>query len=402
MTSEYAFVPILVGLVIVLSAAVAIPVQYGQNATAADYGAMVAGRHIAKGQISNVQIDSAGVPGWIQSGIWVLKAGMDKNNEPESVQFVAKFSMVMPDGNAMHVHKLYDFASTDFRTEQNGTIDVIEGTATVTMRDGPVTDVPVTIKVFNKAVIGIWIGPDKVDGHFGAAPIYGLLSTKSRTTMEDMVSMTGAGNKTDSAIISPTNFVSSVNNPYFTLTPGTSYTYETKTDEGIEKNIVLVTNETKEILGVTTTVVWDRVWLDEELTEETFDWYAQDKKGNVWYMGEDSKEYGDGNAVSTKGSWVAGVNGAEPGIIMEANPKVGDSYRQEYYKGEAEDMGDVISLKESVTVPYGTFTDCLQTRDWSKIDASLNEYKYYCTAVGSVVLEVVVEDGERSELIKVE
>src|SRR6185436_2584802 len=98
-------------------------------------------------------------------------------------------------------------------------------------------------------------------------------------------------------------------------------------------------------------VVWDRVWdEDNELTEETFDWYAQDKEGNVWYLGEDSREYDDGN-VSVEGSWETGVDGAEAGIIMEANPQIGDSYRQEYYKGHAEDMGDVVSLNASVTVP---------------------------------------------------
>lgn len=146
-------------------------------------------RHLLRGQISNVQLDSAGMPDWIQSGIWVLKASIDENNEPQSVQFVARFSMVMPDGNAMHVHKIYGFKPTDFSTEQNDTIQVLEGTATVTMRDGPVTDVPLTIKVFNKSVFGLWIGPDKVDGHFGSSVIYGVLSAGSRGSMGEMNSM---------------------------------------------------------------------------------------------------------------------------------------------------------------------------------------------------------------------
>lgn len=203
-------------------------------------------------------------------------------------------------------------------------------------------------------------------------------------------------------VINPSNFVSKINNPYHTLTPEKSYTYQAETEEGTEKNIVVVTDKTKEILGVTTIVVWDRVWLDEELIEETYDWYVQDKEGNVWYFGEDSKEYEDGKVVSTEGSWEAGVNEAEPGIVMEANPKIGDSYRQEYYKGEAEDMADVIALNESVTVPYGTFKNCLKTRDWSKIDSTLNEYKYYCSDVNAVVLEVVVDSGERTELISIQ
>jgi len=203
--------------------------------------------------------------------------------------------------------------------------------------------------------------------------------------------------------INPSNFVSIINNPYYTLTPGTNYTYQSDTADGIEKNILIVTNKTKQIMEVTTIEVWDRVWLNDQLIEETYDWYAQDKEGNVWYFGEDSKEYDPvtQEVISTEGSWEAGVDGAKPGIIMKANPKIGDSYRQEYYKGEAEDMADVVSLGETVTVPFGTFKNCLKTRDWSKIDPTLNEYKYYSPDVAGVVLEVIVDSGERVELVNV-
>jgi len=201
--------------------------------------------------------------------------------------------------------------------------------------------------------------------------------------------------------IDPANFVGVVDNPYYTLKPGTIYTYASETEEGMERNEVVVTDQTKEVLGVTTIVVWDRVWIDHELIEETYDWYAQDKEGNVWYFGEDSREYEDGEVVSTQGSWEAGVGGAKPGIIMEGQPEVGDSYRQEYYEGQAEDMADVVALGETVTVPYGTFKNCLETRDWSKIDPSLNEYKYYSSEVGGIILEVVVDSGERVELLDV-
>jgi hypothetical protein len=198
----------------------------------------------------------------------------------------------------------------------------------------------------------------------------------------------------------PCNFGNEIiDNPYFTLTPGTTFTYQTKTEDGTEKDMVIVTNQTKEILGITTTVVWDRVWLDEELTEETFDWHAQDKQGNVWYMGEDSKEYENGKVVSTEGSWEAGVDGAKPGIIMEADPQVGDSYRQEYYPGHAEDAAKVVSLNETVTVPFGTFTSCLQTKDVNLLEPTQDEDKYYCTNVGGVTLEVAIDSGERTELI---
>jgi hypothetical protein len=200
----------------------------------------------------------------------------------------------------------------------------------------------------------------------------------------------------------PCNFSNEIiDNPYFALIPGTAFTYESVTEEGTEEIIVVVTNETKEILGVTATVVHDTASLDGDLIEDTFDWFAQDKEGNVWYLGEDTKEYENGEVVSTEGSWEAGVDGAEAGIVMLADPQVGDTYRQEWYPGHAEDAAEVVSLSEEVTVPYGTFTNCLQTREFSTIDPELNEYKYYCTAVGAVTLEVVIDSGERVELIDV-
>lgn len=211
-------------------------------------------------------------------------------------------------------------------------------------------------------------------------------------------------NVSDSGIIennilefNPSNFVLGINNPYYSLIPETMYTYESETEDGLEKNIVTVTSEKKEILGVQTTVVWDRVWLDDELIEETYDWYSQDNEGNIWYFGEDSKEYEDGVVVSTKGSWEAGVDGAQQGIIMKANPQPGDSYRQEYYRGEAEDMAEVISIDETVTVPYGTYTNCLKTKEWNPLEPGSEEYKYYCPDIG-LVLEIVVDSGEKVEL----
>jgi len=198
-------------------------------------------------------------------------------------------------------------------------------------------------------------------------------------------------------VINPSDFVSEVDNTYFTLTPGSSYFYKTETKNGSESSIVIVTYQTKKILGVDTSEVWDRIWSNGLLIEETLDWYAQDRDGNVWYFGESSKEYDTGGVASTEGSWEAGVDGAKPGIIMKANPKVGDSYRQEYYAGNAEDMGDVVSLGETVNVSYKTFKDCLKTKDWSKIDSTLVEYKYYCPEAGSIVLEVA-DSGDKTEL----
>src|SRR4030095_16811931 len=154
--------------------------------------------------------------------------------------------------------------------------------------------------------------------------------------------------KAPSLQIDPNNFVSEVTNPYFPLKPGTTFIYEGESDGVPTREVVQVTRDTKEILDVLTTVVHVRTYEDGVLIEDTFDWYAQDEDGNVWYFGEDTKELdAGGNVISTEGSWEAGVNGAEPGIIMEADPKKGDRYQQELAPGVAEDMAQVIGFEDS-------------------------------------------------------
>ncbi len=198
----------------------------------------------------------------------------------------------------------------------------------------------------------------------------------------------------------PALFVPGVDNPLFPLVPGTTFTYEKETDEGTETTEVEVLHATKVILGVTCVVVRDIVTLDGELIEDTLDWFAQDLFGNVWYLGEESKDYENGVLVSTEGSWEAGVDGAVAGIIMLAGPIVGLAYRQEFYAGVAEDMGAVESLRETVTVPHGTFANCLKTRDFTPLEPGVAERKYYAPGIGRVL--ETNDDGERSELISVE
>jgi hypothetical protein len=195
----------------------------------------------------------------------------------------------------------------------------------------------------------------------------------------------------------PEDFVRHVDNPYFPLVPRTEFKYVAETEDGREINTVTVTRNTKRILGVTATVVRDRVFVDGELKEDTFDWYAQDEDGNVWYLGEDTKEYEDGVVVSTEGSWLAGKNGARPGIIMLAHPRPGDFYKQEVAPGVAEDQARVIHLDRTVTVPYGTFRHCLQTFETTPLDATAREDKYYAPGLGQV-LTVSRTSGERTEL----
>jgi hypothetical protein len=152
-------------------------------------------------------------------------------------------------------------------------------------------------------------------------------------------------------------FTTTIDNEYFPLKPGTTFLYE----GGTEHSEMSVTSDTKMVMGVECVVVDHREWEGEKLIERTYDWFAQDNKGTVWYFGEDTKEYENGKVVSTKGSWEAGVDGAKAGIIMPADPRVGHSYHQEDYPGEAMDMARVLSLEASVTVPYGSFDHVLET-----------------------------------------
>ncbi len=197
----------------------------------------------------------------------------------------------------------------------------------------------------------------------------------------------------------PLSFVPGVDHPLFPLVPGTTYTYEKDTADGLETTEVEVLHATKVILGVTCVVVRDIVTLDGDLVEDTLDWFAQDVFGNVWYLGEESKDYENGVLVSTEGSWEAGVDGAVAGIIMLASPIIGIAYRQEFYAGVAEDMGAVEALRETVTVPFGTFTDCLKTRDFTPLEPGVAERKYYARGVGRIL--ETNDDGERAELISV-
>jgi hypothetical protein len=205
--------------------------------------------------------------------------------------------------------------------------------------------------------------------------------------------------------IDPSDFVKDIDNPYFPLEPGTTWVYEGRTPEGIERVEDTVLRETKRVMGVECVVLRDRVWLNGELIEDTVDWHAQDKEGNVWYFGEYTEEYENGKVVSTHGSFEAGEDGALPGIIMPADPKVGDSYRQEYYKGKAEDMAEVISLNgsalnDAVTTPYASFSeDVLVTKDWNPLEPAILEHKYYAPGIGLIGETKVTGPSEKIELI---
>jgi hypothetical protein len=208
-------------------------------------------------------------------------------------------------------------------------------------------------------------------------------------------------------VIKPANFPNSttINDPLFPLTPGTTYIYEGQTSQGLEHDEFAVTHNTRVILGITCVEVHDSVKTNGELTEDTLDWFAQDKDGNVWYFGENTHELVDGLITTIDGTFTAGENRAKPGIIQEARPAIGDFYRQEFDLGNAEDFAEVISLTDSVTVPFGTFNNCQKTEETTPLEPDLLENKFNCPASGKFpggnVLTVDEHTGERVELIQI-
>ena len=204
--------------------------------------------------------------------------------------------------------------------------------------------------------------------------------------------------------LDPADFTTAIDNPYWPMTPGTRWTYRELDEEGKALDVrVTVSNATKRIAnGVTARVVRDTVTSDGEVIEDTFDWYAQDGDGNVWYLGEQTAEFEDGKVSSRGGSFEAGVDGAEAGVIMPADPEPGLAYRQEYYKGEAEDNGEILSLHEQAQVPAGHYRDALLTKDTIAIEPDVLEYKLYAPGVGPVLTLGVSGGGGREQLVRVD
>jgi Ca2+-binding RTX toxin-like protein len=200
--------------------------------------------------------------------------------------------------------------------------------------------------------------------------------------------------------INPADFVKGITNPYFPLKPGTTLVY--RSPDGTESVRFEVTRETKVVMGVECVVVLDKAFADGQLHERTFDYFAQDLNGNVWYFGEAVQNIENGQVINTKGSWLAGVNGAEPGIIMQANPVVGQTYAQENAPGIAQDMADVVSITGSADVPYGKVSGgVLQTHDFTPLETSLQEYKSYAKGIGQM-LAVSLTTGDVERLVQIE
>jgi hypothetical protein len=200
----------------------------------------------------------------------------------------------------------------------------------------------------------------------------------------------------------PANFTTRIDNPYWPMRPGTRWVYRETDPEGTrQKVVVTVTRRTRRIAnGVTARVVHDVVTEKGRPVEVTDDWYAQDRKGAIWYLGEYTKEYENGRVVSTEGSFEAGVDGARAGIIMPAKPRPGQKYRQEFYAGHAEDRGQIVSLREQAEVPFGHFRRVLMTKDTNPLEPKVLEFKFYARGVGPVLAVGVSGGSDREELVR--
>jgi hypothetical protein len=231
----------------------------------------------------------------------------------------------------------------------------------------------------------------------GTSPTSGTNNTSDATTVR-------LPQGADPIDLNAADFTTAIDNPYLPMVPGTRLTYrEVGPDGEVMDVVVIVTNATKEIANsVIARVVRDTVTLDGEIIEDTFDWYAQDEEGNVWYMGEDTAEFEDGEITTTAGSFEAGVDGALPGIIMPANLAPGMKYRQEYYQGEAEDNGEVLSINEMADVPWGHFEDLVLTKDTITIEPDVLQYKLYARGIGVVLVLDVSGGSGREELVNVD
>ena len=206
-------------------------------------------------------------------------------------------------------------------------------------------------------------------------------------------------------VILPANFTNPGNltNPYFPATPGKKYIYEGQTTSGLEHVEEQRFTTTKTILGITCIEVEFKAFLNGKLIEKALDWYAQDNSGTIWYFGEavDNYNAATGTLLNHNGSWEAGVSGAKPGTFMLASPKTGVAYREEYFFNNAEDRAEILGTGLSVTIPLGTYTNCIKTRNWTELEPDVNENKFYAPGIG-LIKDVDVKDNTETRLISIQ
>jgi hypothetical protein len=198
-------------------------------------------------------------------------------------------------------------------------------------------------------------------------------------------------------LTAPANFSAHVTNAWFPLQPGTRYIYTGVKDGKAARDVVFVTHEMRTIDGAPCVTVRDRLYLNGRLAERTTDWYSQDARGNVWYFGEDTAELAHGKVTSTEGSWLAGVDGARPGIYITAKPQLGRSYRQEYYRGHAEDHFKAVALVGTAAHPQQKTV--LVTQEWTPLEPGVIDHKFYARGIGTIVEQTERGGDERLELV---
>jgi hypothetical protein len=202
-------------------------------------------------------------------------------------------------------------------------------------------------------------------------------------------------------VLDPSNFVDTIDNPYFPLPVGRTWVYRGTKDGQSQVDQVTVTDKTKVLLGITARTVFDVATHHGKLLEKTWDWYAQDRQGNVWYLGENTTHYLPNGHKDKSGSWQAGVADAKPGIIMEANPQIPDAYRQECRPGKAEDTAWIVNTQGSVTVPYGTQRHVLTSLETARIEPKVVDQKVYAPGVGIVLERALSGETEIARLVSV-
>jgi hypothetical protein len=233
-----------------------------------------------------------------------------------------------------------------------------------------------------------------------AVSVVALAACTSDEPAEPDAAASATSVPSSTASLDPADFTADITNPYWPMPVGARWVYAETEGRDSQKVVVTVTDRTKTVAaGVEARVVHDVVTEDGDVVEDTFDWYAQDADGNIWYLGEDTAEYEDGEVVTREGSWEAGVDGAEAGVLIPADPQPGMAYRQEYLAGEAEDEAAVLSVSEMVEAPTGRYTGALLTRETTPLEPKVAELKFYAPGIGPVLVLQVSGGTSREELV---
>ena len=262
------------------------------------------------------------------------------------------------------------------------TVDYIDDDRVILV-DGP----PVGTEVVTVGVAELWGTETGIGGHTVVSPDLAASSSQELLTSQTPDEQTAGIEEAYTVDINPADFVGVINNAYFPLIPGAKYVYEAdKLREGLERVELEILSEKREVMGIQATIVRSTTYLDGQLVEDNDVLFAQDKDGNVWHYGEIVKAYENGRLVSKAGSWEAGADGALPGIVMYADPAVhiGENYRLQYYPCFAEDMAELVSVTESITIPYGSFANVVQTLDSTSLEPYALEHKFYAEGVGMI------------------